>query len=144
MSFLKPLQVKSGIVIMSTITALPLYANPQTNNSFAVPNEAYRQNLSEDADPYLVTDEYLVTDGYLVADGSGILNIEHTAFAVIRLKKPLPKNVQFSLNGEAVVFQKVNTAGTVLKCEVDNVRDKWLEITGPQIDIRQLLTFKDL
>ncbi|WP_163832798.1 hypothetical protein [Spartinivicinus ruber] len=137
MNCLKSIKLSNGLLFISTLTTVsfPFYANAELNNNVIAQNTEYHQDLT--------VNNHFDNSSYLATDDSGILNIEHTAFAVIRLKKTLPAGVQFSLNGEAVVFQKVNSAGTVLKCEVDNFRDKWLEITGPQIDIRQLLSFKD-
>lgn len=139
MNRFKRFAIQSGLMLITTASVLPAYTDTQANNDFTTHHLEYRQDNS----PH-TTWPHHSSSVYLIPEDSGILNIEHTAFAVIRLKNPLPADVQFSLNGETVNFQKVNTAGTILKSETSNLRNKWLEITGSQIDIRHLLTFKDL
>ncbi|MBU2712454.1 hypothetical protein [Zooshikella harenae] len=82
-------------------------------------------------------------DEYLRADSSGIYRIQHAVYAVIHLKKILPTDARFFLNGKAVTFQNVDTSGLVLKVEVTNLRDTWLKVRSAQGSIHQLLTLKN-
>ncbi|WP_027709569.1 hypothetical protein [Zooshikella ganghwensis] len=80
---------------------------------------------------------------YMKMDSSGIYRIQHTAYAVIHLKKILPPDARFFLNGKTVTFQNVDTTGLVLKVEVRNLGDTWLEVRSAQGSIHQLLTLKN-
>ncbi|MGI0117749.1 hypothetical protein [Zooshikella sp. RANM57] len=82
-------------------------------------------------------------DDYLLADRSGIYRIQYTAYVVIHLKKNLPKDARFFLNGKSMIFQNVDTSGLVLKAEVTSFHDVWLEVRSTQGSIHQLLTLKN-